>query len=135
MKIKSISIIVATLVIGFVIGFLTNGQITSRKYKRFVSQDHSDVFKHRIIDVIKPDESQLKMIEPILEEYAEEAHQTLAKSKENMKMLHENLLEDLKPHLNEQQIVRLDEAHQRFSKRMRGPRANCPPPRSDRPGN
>ena len=38
MKTKSIIIIVATLIIGFIIGFLTNGQLTKSRIQSFVKR-------------------------------------------------------------------------------------------------
>ena len=128
MKTKSIIIILATLIIGFFIGFLTNGQITRYKLNRFVSQGSYDAFKFRMMDVIRPDMDQIKDIEPILDKYAQKAHETLEISKENMKELHENLLEDLKPYLNEEQIERLDRTQNRYKRVWERRRGKGPPP-------
>jgi len=81
MKTKSILIIAATLLIGFVIGFLVNGRLTQQRFQHFVNQDHFDAFKYRMMDAIKPNENQVKDIEPILDEYAEKVHLTMEKTK------------------------------------------------------
>ena len=116
MKTKPAIIVVATLIIGFVIRFLVNGQLTSQRYQRFVSQDHFDAFKYRMMEVIKPDAEQSRKIEPILEAYAQKAFQTLESSKEQMNELHKDLREDLEPYLDEQQIRQLDNMQNRFDR-------------------
>jgi len=134
MKAKSILIIAATLLIGFVIGFLVNGRLTQQKFQRFVSQDHFDVFKHRMMDAIKPDEKQVKDIEPILDEYAEKVHLTMEKSKSDINTLHENMIKDLRPYLDDQQIERLEGVHKRFNSMMRENRGPHRFPRGKGPG-
>jgi hypothetical protein len=138
MKIKSIFILLATLLIGFAIGFLVNGQITRQKFERFVSQNHQEAFRFRIMKVIRPDEAQTRDIDPILQEYARKAQETMQKSKEDLTDLHENLITDLTPYLNQQQLERLEQAHRRFDRTMRERyRHGHPPPHRERgrPGN
>ncbi len=134
MKTKSILIIAATLLIGFVIGFLVNGRITQQKFQHFVNQDHFDAFKCRMMDVIKPDEKQVKAIEPILDEYAEKVHLTMESSKSDINSLNEKMIEDLRPYLNEHQIERLEEVHKRFNNMMRNKRRPHRFQQGDRPG-
>ena len=128
MKTKPTIIIIVTLIIGFVLGFVVNGQLTSQRYQRFVGQDHFDAFKYRMMDIIKPDAAQSKKIEPILEAYAQKAFQNLESSKAQMNELHKDLREDLEPYLNERQIQRLENIHNRFD-RFRKSRQEPPPGR------
>ncbi|MCF8364773.1 MAG: hypothetical protein K9H16_03275 [Bacteroidales bacterium] len=124
MKTKSILIVASTLIIGFIIGFLANGFLTRQKFESFVRQGSHDAFKFRMMDIIHPDESQVKDIEPILEDFAREAHQNIESSKEQMKVLHEELMDALKPYLNNDQLERLDRANERFREvweRPKGP--------------
>lgn len=134
MKAKSILIITATLLIGFVIGFLVNGRLTQQKFQRFVSQDHFDAFKFRMMDAIKPDINQVKDIVPILDEYAEKVHLTMEESKSDINILHENMIKDLSPYLDEHQLERLEEVHKRFNSMMREKRGQQRFHRGDRPG-
>lgn len=129
MKIKSILIIAGTLIIGFIIGFLTNGFLTRQKFESFVRQGSHDAFKYRMMEIIHPDESQVKDIEPILEKFAEEAHDNIEASKQQMKELHEALMDDLKPYLNRDQLERLERANERFRdvwERPQGPMHSKP---------
>ena len=120
MKNRPILVIAITLIIGFVIGFLVNGQITRQKFKKFMTQEYNMAFKHRMMEIIRPDESQEKEIEPILDDYAGKVHDRLKESKEELKLLHEELTEEIEPYLNEHQIQRLHEAQLRFEKRKKG---------------
>jgi hypothetical protein len=135
MKNRPILIVAITLIIGFVIGFLVNGQITRQRFKSFMNQEYNHAFKHRMMEIIRPDQSQVKEIEPILDEYAEKVQERLRKSKEDMKSLHEEMMEEIEPYLNEHQMLRLKEAQARFERnknRGHGPKG---PPRGGREGN
>lgn len=125
---RPILLIAITLIIGFAIGFLVNGQITRQKFKKFMNQEYNMAFKHRMMEIIRPDESQVKKIEPILDEYAEKVHENLRESKENLESLHNELMEEIEPFLNERQKERLKEAQSRFERsKKRGPRPPGPP--------
>ena len=141
MKTKSIIIIVATLIIGFVIGFLVNGQLTKGRIQNFVKQGTHDGFKMRFFDIIRPDEAQKIGIEPILEEYAAKTHETVENFREEMKAEHDEMIKKLEPYLKEDQLLRLKDAQERFERheRMRpgpgpghGPDSGMEPP-PDRP--
>lgn len=123
MKTRPVIIIIATLIIGFIIGFVVNGYITRQKFQSFVNQDHQNALKFRMMDIIRPDAGQTKDIEPILDDYAQKVHESMMQSKAQMKSLHEELIGDLEPYLNPQQMERLLHAQQRFERMMkRGPR-------------
>lgn len=119
MKTRPILIIIATLIIGFVVGFLVNGYITRQKFQRFVDQDHQNALRHRMMDIIHPDADQTKEIEPILDEYAQQVHNSMMQSRTEIQTLHEKLIDDLEPYLNEQQMERLNRAHKRLDRMMK----------------
>jgi len=116
MKLKSIIIILATLIIGFVIGFLTNGQITKKKIQSFVRMGTSEGFKERLYHVIKPDELQRSEIDPILEKYSIKIHDAIIDSRDEMKSINESMMEELEPYLDEDQIERMEKAHKRMGR-------------------
>ena len=134
MKTKSILIITATLLIGFVLGFLTNGQLTRQRISKFVDRGGYEGFKIRAMDIIKPDQSQIHNIEPILDKYAQKVQESIAESKYEMKNIHDEMIEELEPFLNEEQIQRLEFVHRKFERawdRQRGPRHHNRPGRPD----
>ncbi len=130
MKAKSVIVIVATLLIGFVLGFLTNGQLTRQRFQRFVHQGSYEGFKVRVMDIIRPDQKQIKVIEPILDKYAEKVEESVSTSRLELKSLHEEMLNELKPYLDTQQLARLEHVHQKFE---RGWKMHRQGPPHDRP--
>lgn len=129
MKNRPILIVIITLVTGFVIGFLVNGQITRHKFTKFMNQEYNIAFKQRMMEIIRPDESQIEDIEPILDDYAEKVHESLRDSKQDLNALRDEMLEEIVPYLNERQITRLKEVQSRFNiNKQRGPRPPGPPP-------
>lgn len=122
MKLKSILIIIATLLIGFVLGFLTNGQLTKQRIEKFVHRGPYEGFKMRVLDIIHPDQLQLEEIEPILDKYAKKMQETVAQSKYSMKTLHDDMMEELEPYLNDYQIQKLERVHRKFERIWRSHR-------------
>ncbi len=119
MKIKSIIIIAATLLIGFALGFLVNGQLTKGRIQKFVKQGTHEGFKMRFFDIIDPDEAQRVAIEPILEEYAVKTNETVESFRDEMKSFHDEMIKKLEPYLKEDQIERLKDAQERFERNER----------------
>lgn len=116
MKTKSILIIAATLLIGFMLGFLTNGLLTKQRISMFVDRGGYQGFQMRTMEIIRPDQSQIKDIEPILEKYAQKVQESIAESKYEMKTIHDNMIRDLEPYLNSEQIGRLQHVHRKFER-------------------
>ncbi len=140
MKTKSIIIILSTLFIGFVTGFLVNGQLTKSRIQSFVKQGTHDGFKMRFFDIIDPDEAQRAAIEPILEEYAEKTNEIVESFREEMKSIHDEMILKLEPYLDKEQIERIKDAQERFERNERlrpgpgpGPGHGRGGPPSDRP--
>ena len=133
MKTKSILIIIATLIIGFVIGFLTNGRLTKSRIQSFVKMGTSDGFKARLYHVIRPDDLQRAEIDPILEKYAGKIHESVVKSREDMSSIGDEMMEELEPFLNDDQIFRMKKAHERMGRGWQDGRPGRRP-RHGRPG-
>lgn len=127
MKTKSIIIIITTLLIGFVIGFLTNAQITRQRLDTFVNRGSYNFFKYRMIRDINPDPQQAEKIEPILEKYAQLADQNVAQSRQKMQQLHQEMIDELKPYLTQQQMEWIENAHQNFRGDPQGRGRRGPP--------
>jgi len=116
MKAKSILILIATLIIGFAIGFMTNSQLTKRKIQSFVKMGTPEGFKERLFHVIRPDEMQRDEIAPILDKYADKIHEAIKSSREDMKNINQEMIQKLKPHLRDEQIDRLMRAQERMGR-------------------
>jgi len=113
MKTKSIIILIVTLIIGFAIGFMTNSHLTQQRIQSFVKMGTSDGFKEKLYHVIKPDELQRVEIDPILEKYGGEIHEAVNISRKKMKSINEQMMQELKPHLNDDQIERMVKVQER----------------------
>lgn len=69
-KTKSILILLSTLVLGLVLGFLISGQITKQKLDEFKQWGSEDGFKQIMLEAIKPEQGQMEKLEPIIEKHA-----------------------------------------------------------------
>jgi uncharacterized membrane-anchored protein YhcB (DUF1043 family) len=130
MKTKSYLLIAATLIIGMIIGFLANGYITRQKFQKFVHQSGEQIFKKRMIDILRPHPLQFKEIEPILDKYDLIAQQNFQESRERMRKMHEEMIRELEKHLNNEQLEILkmwDERH-REMRRIYGRPPDCKKP-------
>ncbi len=108
MKGKAVLVISFTLIIGFAIGFLTSSMITHQRMKKFRSFNSMESFKERTIHIIQPTDEQLKVIVPLIDEYAEKMD-TIRRDfgKEFFTLINEFHTE-LKKHLTNEQIERLE---------------------------
>lgn len=114
MKTKPVLIIIATLIIGFMLGFLTNGHFTQQKIHRFVKQGTHDGFKERLYHIIKPDEQQLLQIDTIVDRFALKIHSSIVSSRKEIDSLNHQLEQGLQPYLHPDQLERLSNIHQRM---------------------
>ncbi len=117
-KTKSILLILATLVIGFVIGFLVSGRLTHQRIRKMVEIRKSKGFQKELVQVIQPTEAQAPLVNPILESFGtrlDSMHMRhRAEMQENMALLELSL----EPLLQPAQMVKL----KRRLKRMEGRR-------------
>jgi hypothetical protein len=134
MKIKFVLIIIATLVIGFIIGFITNGQITKSKIRNFVKTGTHEGFKGRYYRILQPDDEQRKSINPILDKYGVIIHENVTTMQQQMKDTHEEMLNEIEPYLNEEQKERLSESIKKFERRERMKFHHNKGPEFDNPG-
>ncbi|MBE0638819.1 MAG: hypothetical protein IH598_09885 [Bacteroidales bacterium] len=134
MKTKPVLIIIATLIIGFVTGFLTNGQITKTKIDKFVKSGTHEGFKGMYYRVLQPDEEQLKVIDPILDKYGELIHENVTTMQKSMKELHQQMVNEITPYLDQEQKERLEESIKRFERDERLHRGRKGPPPVREPG-
>jgi hypothetical protein len=134
MKTKPVLIIVATLIIGFVIGFITNGQITKTKIDKFVKSGTHEGFKGKYYRVLQPDEDQMKSIDPILDKYGSLIHENVTTMQQSMKELHQKMVTEIEPYLTEEQKVRLEESIKRFERGEKMRRGKRGPPPHGAPG-
>jgi len=119
MKTKMILLFLLTLIIGFVIGWLTSTQVRLQKLKPVRMYLSDDRFREGFYKIIEPDEKQKAEIEKILDKYAKvtsELHQEIRKSIDsNMKAFRKEL--DSK--LTREQLARLKEMDEKRQEMFR----------------
>jgi hypothetical protein len=113
MKTKPIFIILATLIIGFILGMLTSAQIRSHRLKPVRVFFSEERFREGFYRAIQPDEEQKARIDVVLDKYARinsELQRTFRKEMEsNMK----EFRKEIDTYLSRDQIARLKEMDER----------------------
>jgi hypothetical protein len=121
MKIKAILTIVISLIIGFVFGFLTSGQLLKREMQRKHSHSYHEMFVYRTLGVIDASESQKDTLMPIIGAYAEKSMALKNKVSNEFDSLIHQMNQDLKPFVSDEQFRKLEENADRFNERQRQP--------------
>jgi hypothetical protein len=132
-KWKSFFIIVATLVIGILIGTFLAGPVLHRRVERRHRDRGPEMFTQMMERVIRPTAEQQEAVHAVLEKYSmrlEELHESFGTE---MMSTIDSLKADLDPLLTEEQKARLKERHdrlERYKGRRPGPgmKDRMPPP-------
>ena len=122
---KSALILLATFLIGGLVGVLATGAIAQRRVSR-VADLRERGFEMQLERIIEPrDEAQREAIRAILSTAAKRNRATMEGAREEIRSSLEEMREELDPLLDEDQRERLDEAAKRF---RRGPPGRPPGP-------
>ncbi len=119
-KIKITGIIIGTLLIGFVIGFLVNGRLVRTRVSQMKNFYTEKGAQHAFMRVIDPTPEQMEQIRPILQEHAWQNRDLYFEYRENQQQLFEHLEDELRPYLTEAQLARLSELKNRWQNRFEG---------------
>jgi len=127
--VKSTIIIVVTLLIGIAIGFQISELTLKNQFKKMHELRSPDGFVSFFEEVIKPDEKQKKVIEPIILKYYSATDSVARKSFKTFGLLLDSLQVELKPNLTEQQNKELAKRYaliKSFGKKQgeKGPKNN-----------
>ncbi|NKB86760.1 MAG: hypothetical protein GKS06_00870 [Acidobacteria bacterium] len=118
-----------TLLIGMLLGALTVGALGRARAGRIEGMRHEDRFVRDMERILRPrDETQAAAIRPVLEATASRNREAMGEFDARMREALETLVRDLEPHLDTEQLARL----QRFADRPPPPRrppGRRPPPR------
>jgi hypothetical protein len=107
------SIIIATLLIGFIIGFLVNGRVTRHKIKKMRSEFTGQGFNRQFMRVLKPSPEQMEQLKPILKDYAQKHRETIESLHGEQEELFQGFKSEVEPYLTEEQIQRLEKMHKK----------------------
>jgi hypothetical protein len=109
MKLKSLLIIIVTLILGILLGVLGSGYFRSKKMKQVRSYTSVEAFTSRFLKVLEPTEDQKQQIVPIIKKFSKENDKLRKKYRDDFRKLMKDFRDELYPLLTEEQIKRLEE--------------------------
>jgi hypothetical protein len=113
MKTKPVLLIIATLIIGFILGMLTSAQIRYHKLnpvRVFFSEDR---FREGFYRAIQPDEKQKAGIEVVLDKYARINSELQKNYRKELESSMKEFRKEIDAYLTKDQIARLREMDER----------------------
>lgn len=135
---KTVLIIVATLIVGIIVGALGSGFVIHRFARHMADVRHREMFVERMVEVIDPAPEQEEAIREILTRHAEMFAELSDSFHRETSALFDSLRSELDPVLTQEQKERLEERGKRFQRLMKrgGPPRHRPgeePPPPPRP--
>ncbi len=109
MKLKITILIVLTLMLGFVLGFLTSAQLRHQRMKPVRIYASEDYFRDHFYKVIDPSVEQKKQLDKIIGKHSDQINELNRKFRDDFETLFDNQWKEIKPVLNKDQIKRLEE--------------------------
>ncbi|MEL6673994.1 MAG: hypothetical protein AAFR61_17455 [Bacteroidota bacterium] len=107
-KILSILIILGTLAIGFIGGFLTNGLLFKRELRNFRQEmQQADAFVDRFLHRVQANPEQAKEIRPIISSHFQQIRQINRSRMRAIRIEMDSLRHALTPYLTPEQINRM----------------------------
>ncbi len=119
-KTKYLISLAAVLLLGFFIGFLVNGRITHARIDRMRNFYTEPGFNRVLMRIIRPTPEQRKQLQPVLKKYARQNRARLMEFRKKQAQSFDSLVNEIKPLLTEQQVLRLEQAKRRRIMRMKG---------------
>jgi hypothetical protein len=119
MKTKPILIIIATLIIGFILGMLASAQIRSHKLnpvRFFFSEER---FREGFYHIIQPDEQQKAKIDVVLDKYAKINSGLQRNFHSEFESSMDNFRKEIDSYLTRDQIARLRQMDERRQQMIR----------------
>lgn len=124
MKAKPIVFIIATLLIGFVLGMLTSAQLRIHKLKPVRVFFSEERFREGFYKIIQPDEQQKVVIEEVLDKYAKEMSDLQTDFRKNFESRMKAFRKELDSKLTKEQVARLKEMDEKREEMIREGRKN-----------
>ena len=105
---KNTLIIIATLILGFVIGFLANSRLSQIRIDNMRQEFTQRGMDYRFIRALEPSPEQLKIIRPILDKYNDIRMNNLQTHWEDQKQIFDDFEDEIKPYLTNQQLLKFE---------------------------
>ncbi|MEL7489827.1 MAG: hypothetical protein AAGJ73_03840 [Pseudomonadota bacterium] len=110
MRFKSLAILIATLMIGVVAGATVTGALLRERLEYIRSFSKAEGFVVRFGELVEPlTPQQRTQVEPLLKNAGAEIEAIFSGSGEKVYAIIEQLEKDLAPHLNEEQLLQLQQ--------------------------
>ncbi|WP_062269447.1 hypothetical protein [Endozoicomonas arenosclerae] len=113
-KAKSLLILLATLMIGCLLGALVVGMVVRDKVQAARQFTYKDGFVVQIESVLEPSVRQKKKLDPILNRYGEKVQAIFTRSRESLQFEMDAMMEELSTVVSEQQLDRLEHRRSRL---------------------
>ena len=123
MKLRSVIIIIATLLLGFVMGMLTSAQIRYHKLKPVRVYFSDDRFRDAIYNTINPDEDQKEKLEVVIRKYSRLSRDIQMNYRKTLEDFTSDLWKEMLPLLTAEQKDKLEEMERKrqdFSRQWKG---------------
>jgi len=120
LRLKNTLIIIATLFLGIVIGFLINGRLSQIRIDNMRQNYAQKGMDYRFMRVLNPTDKQMKVLRPIFDKYNNIRMENLENHWKTQREIFDNFEEELKPHLTMEQINRLNRIKQNFGNQPPG---------------
>lgn len=117
MKKRALLTIIIALLTGFLVGYITANQVRHIKTRDVRTMSSVHTFKDRTIELINPTDEQIKLVSPIIDNYAMKfdslKKQTYGEYQEFLEEFHNEIF----PYLQEEQIVKMQDFAKNFKKK------------------
>ena len=120
LRVKNTLIVVGTLLIGIIIGFLVNGRLTSMRMDNMRQNFIERGMERQLMNVIDPSPEQMEKIRPVFYDFEEKRHQQLFEHRDEQREIFEEFEDELKPYLSSEQLERLQLLKDKNRKRFQG---------------
>lgn len=119
MKARPVFLMIATLLIGFILGVLISAQLRHKRMRPFRIYSSEQKFEESIFRLIQPDEEQIEVIDEIISRYGREGSELSKNFRNEFDALMNNFWSELKPELTEEQLNSMDETMKQRRDAMR----------------
>jgi hypothetical protein len=124
MKTKPIIVIIATLIIGFILGMLTSAQLRYHRLKPVRVYFSEERFRDGFYRTIQPDEKQKAKIELVLDKYARINSELQNNFRKELDTSMKDFRKELDSNLTKEQLARLKEMDEKRQEMIRKNRMN-----------
>lgn len=118
LRIKNTLIVVGTLLIGIIIGFLVNGRLTSMRMDNMRQNFIERGMERQLMNTINPSPEQMEKIMSVFNDFEEKRRRQLFKHRDEQREIFEEFENELKPYLSSEQLERLQELKDKNRKRF-----------------